>query len=661
MSSQSDFREALAAFQGGSLDRARSLAEGLVAAEPGNAAAQHLLGLIQCRSGTAGDGIEHLRRASDIEPANVPFRVMLVRALVDDGRGAEAFALAPRPEGKEPATSALWQARGEAADAAGDYHAAAEAWLETARRQPQDWRAWSNAGTALAELGQWREVADALDRAAQINPAELPIRRNLACALAMSKQLIEARREVELLLANDPGDSASRMLLAKTLSELGQHQQSLEQYDEAVRQALARPGGERGQYLIELARRPLRSGSANATDSFDLEMLKSLAALLERTNRLDELKAFLAAARAAGHDEGEFTNLAAAMALRNGDPARAKQLLDAKKSTGDPGYFYRLKAKVEEALGNSAAAFSAAEAMNRSVADYQGWRRKAADFRQRLRASLREAEAKAGTITPLPPGPRRRPAFLVGFPRSGTTLLDTFLMGHPDTAVMEEVHMLGAAESSLGNAARLDQRSPAELERARAAYFAELDRHVDPDFTGLVVDKLPLNMLGLPFIYALFPDARMIFAQRHPADCVLSCFMQNFVLNDAMASFLDIADSADLYDAVLAQFSFSRARLPLAVHTLVYEQLVADSESAMRPLIGFLGLDWRDELLDHRSTAAARGAIITPSYDQVVKPLSSAPSGRWRRYEAQLAPVLPTLLGWAQKLGYCEDGGENSQ
>ena len=71
-----------------------------------------------------------------------------------------------------------------------------------------------------------------------------------------------------------------------------------------------------------------------------------------------------------------------------------------------------------------------------------------------------------------------------------------------------------------------------------------------------------------------------------------------------------------------------------------------------RPLIDFLGLDWRAELLDHRSTAKARGAIITPSYDQVVEPLSKAPSGRWRRYEGQLEPVLPLLLPWAERLGY---------
>jgi hypothetical protein len=233
-------------------------------------------------------------------------------------------------------------------------------------------------------------------------------------------------------------------------------------------------------------------------------------------------------------------------------------------------------------------------------------------------------------------------------------LLDTFLMGHPDTEVLEERHMLGAAETVLGNVARLPERTADELEQARRAYFAELDRHVDREFPGLVVDKLPLNMLGLPVIRSLFPDARIIFAQRHPCDCVLSGFMQSFTLNDAMACFLTIEGAAGLYDAAMRMFTASRETLPVSVHTLVYEELVTDPEAVLQPLIEFLGLEWRPELLDHRSTARARGAIITPSYDQVVQPLTKAPSGRWRRYEKQLGPVLPILLPWAERLGYGE-------
>jgi hypothetical protein len=153
-------------------------------------------------------------------------------------------------------------------------------------------------------------------------------------------------------------------------------------------------------------------------------------------------------------------------------------------------------------------------------------------------------------------------------------------------------------------------------------------------------------------IHRLFPDARFILSLRHPCDVALSCFMQGFELNDAMANFLSLEDTAALYDLVLTHWQRCRDVLPLQVHRLRYEQLVADPGAAMRPLIDFLGLDWRPETLDHRKTAAARGQISTPSYNQVTQNLYGHASGRWQRYRDQLAPVLPILLGWAGRRGY---------
>jgi hypothetical protein len=191
--------------------------------------------------------------------------------------------------------------------------------------------------------------------------------------------------------------------------------------------------------------------------------------------------------------------------------------------------------------------------------------------------------------------------------------------------------------------------------RARRAYVDELCQNLPTDFNGLVVDKHPLNMLRLAVLHALFPSAKVIFAQRHPCDVVLSGYMQSFRLNHAMASFLDIADAADLYDAAMTMWTRSRNAVPQAIHTVVYERLTADPRAELRPALAFLGLEWRDELLDHQTTAKSRGLITTASYDQVVQPLSRAPSGRWRRYRKQLEPVLPILLPWAERLGYARD------
>lgn len=116
-------------------------------------------------------------------------------------------------------------------------------------------------------------------------------------------------------------------------------------------------------------------------------------------------------------------------------------------------------------------------------------------------------------------------------------------------------------------------------------------------------------MLAPHLILAMFPRSPIIFVQRHPCDAVLSGFMQSFTPNLGMANFLDLSDAADFYDAAMTVWTAATATLPLNVRTVVYEDLVQEPEQQLRPLIEFLGLDWEDGLLDHRATAAARGAI----------------------------------------------------
>ncbi len=128
-------------------------------------------------------------------------------------------------------------------------------------------------------------------------------------------------------------------------------------------------------------------------------------------------------------------------------------------------------------------------------------------------------------------------------------------MGHPDTAVLEEFHMLGAAETMLGNIAHLPTARRTSSSRPAAPISPSSTGTSTASFPGLIVDKLPLNMLGLPVIHSLFPDARIIFAQRHPCDAVLSGFMQSFTLNDAMACFLTIDGGRRLYDAAMSLFT----------------------------------------------------------------------------------------------------------
>ena len=167
-----------------------------------------------------------------------------------------------------------------------------------------------------------------------------------------------------------------------------------------------------------------------------------------------------------------------------------------------------------------------------------------------------------------------------------------------------------------------------------------------------MIDKFPLMTLRAAHIHRAFPDAKFIFALRHPCDVVLSCYMQNFMVTSAMSSFLTLENSAKLYDSAMTFWECAREVMPLDVHTVRYEDMVQDLEGELRPLIAFLGLEWDDALLDHQKTARDRGYIRTPSYAQVTEKVYTRSSGRWEAYRQHLEPILPVLAPWIEKFGY---------
>ncbi len=244
------------------------------------------------------------------------------------------------------------------------------------------------------------------------------------------------------------------------------------------------------------------------------------------------------------------------------------------------------------------------------------------------------------------------PIFIVGFPRSGTTLLDTLLMNIPSLHVMEEMPVLVEVEAALGDDGRLATLSSDQAQRLRSLYYETIAKVAPAPAGRTIVDKHPLQMTRMPLIHRLFPDARIVFVERHPCDSVLSCFMSNFQLNHAMLSFVTLDEAARTYDAVFEAWTRAEATLPLRVHRIRYERMVADLEGEMRPLLGFLGLEWDPKVLDNRAAAAKRDHIRTASYSQVTEPIYRRSAGRWERYRRQLEPVLPMLAPWAELMGY---------
>jgi len=378
--------------------------------------------------------------------------------------------------------------------------------------------------------------------------------------------------------------------------------------------------------------------------------------VLDRNNKTDQLAILLDEAFANRLDKKSLSYLWAVLARRRGQLQEAHELLlQSEPESDDPVAWHRLRVKLADALGRPDEAFAAAEAMNRATLDArvaaehrEEWQREAAAYRQEQHDLARLITPEWASRIPVlhEPAPRNV-SFLVGFPRSGTTLLDTFLMGHPDVGVLEEEQLVGKAGRGV-KIQDLPGKSAPWVAGARSLYLRLLSQLTGAQPKAMVVDKFPLDMAAAPLIHAMFPGAPIIFMQRHPCDVVLSGFMQAF----GVVNFGTIEDAADYYDAMMSVWTNSKNALPLNTHTVVYEDLVDDPEATLRPLVSFLGLEWDDHILDHQTTARGRGTIATPSYDQVTEPISRAPRGRWKQYRKQMEPVLPLLLSWAERLGY---------
>jgi tetratricopeptide (TPR) repeat protein len=384
--------------------------------------------------------------------------------------------------------------------------------------------------------------------------------------------------------------------------------------------------------------------------------LLALADLLERDNRIDAFAETLATLDSVGVPRAETALLHARLLLRRGEFDRALEMARAAPDSLDPGTKAKLIGEICDRLGDVDAAFTAFTEMNRLTAREQaGADRMAASYRVRVAAlgQMTTEQWYGGWSAARPAANRAAPAFLFGFPRSGTTLLDTMLMGHPDSVVMEETPVLETLSESFGDQSGLPPLDQPAIEALRRDYFRIADSHApEAAGAGLLVDKVPLGLTLTPLVHRIFPDARFIFVERHPADVVLSCYMTRFSPRDGTANFLGLEDTAELYDLIMDYWRRCRAVLPLAVHTVRYESMIDDAEGELRALAAFLDLAWDPALLDHRRSASKRAYIATPSYAQVSEPLYTRARGRWKRYRRQLEPVLPILAPWATEMGY---------
>ncbi|HWE45937.1 MAG TPA: sulfotransferase [Caulobacteraceae bacterium] len=273
----------------------------------------------------------------------------------------------------------------------------------------------------------------------------------------------------------------------------------------------------------------------------------------------------------------------------------------------------------------------------------------------RLAAWIDESGPESWSIDQRSNDPCRTHVFLIGFPRSGTTLLEQALAGHTDVVTLEEWPTLTNAAAGLYDEPRGIDALPAmdsqDLKARRRKYWDTVREATLDTKDRVFVDKQPGGGLHLALIRRLFPRAKIVFAVRDPRDVVLSCLRHSFQMNALTYEFTTLEGTADCYDAFMRVGDAARRRLGLDWFDLKHEDLVADFEGRLRALCDFLALDWHAALTEVAATAQSR-AVRTPSGPQVRAGLTDTGVGRWRDYEKEMRPVLDKLAPWVERFGY---------
>jgi len=596
-----------------------------------------------------------------------------VWAALSRGEHATVIAVARRALAAEPHQREALLLLAAASFESGAWPDAESAYRQLTVLEPDHSSHWQNLGTVQREAGDLPAALDSYEQAMARGAGALDFHLNFGLLLWDLFEVDRARAHLEAAYTLDSNDAAVALAYGGFCCQTVRQQMAVtvlrrwREWRELAESQLPELSG----WLLELGEMDEAEAVLHLARTLDpdnpLVQLR-LAGLLERLNRLDEAEALLAAVPASLPDaRSRFEQQVnvAQLAQRRGRHREAvalyRSLLPLPEAQADRSELQFSLAKSLDALGEHVAAYEAMQAAHAAQMLHLGrYTPNAVAQPEPLRIANYSCDHAdvAQWRAPPPDAARPDPVFVVAFPRSGTTLLEQMLDAHPGLRSMDERPFLNLAISDIqamgvSYPEQLAALSAEQLQQVRDAYWQRVATKVELPAGVRLVDKNPLNMLRLPAICRLFPDARIILVIRHPCDVLLSCFMQHFRAPEFAVLCRSLDSLSEGYCKAFESWYSQRARLPAAqVMELRYESFVQDVEGTARNLTAFIGLPWDARLLDPAAHAQKRGYISTPSYSQVTKPVNRNAVGRWHRYAQEFAPLMPRLAPWLQHWGY---------
>ncbi len=612
---------ALADHDAGRHDEAEAGYRSVLAQDPDDPDALNLLGVLLQERGAMDESIALLSRAVAVEPEFPEALANLARARRLKGEAKAAADLARRAIALDPELVEAHLNLGQALLVLGNEPGAIIALRQAVDLAPHDPSTLTLLGKLLLRLHEPSAAAEALQAALAQDAENVDAMLHLGAALVEREQVDEARAWHEKAASRAPESPTVQAALADTLRQNHDVPAAIEAYRRAV--ALAPDAA-----ALRVA---LGSCLTVLGDFAEAEMCFHQALALD-----PQSVAAQAELARIGRHVGDADALRGLQAELADDQAPAHKRIAAGLAIGT-----RL-----DRQGDYDAAFAAFAAANRLI------RADLINTGERFDGTA-FCHFVDWTISTFTPGvfdavtgwgdPSDLPVFIVGMPRSGTTLVEQILASHRQVFGAGERKDIGRIVRDLngGGPHRPPDTWDRDAVRQAAADQVALLRTLGSD-ARRVTDKLPDNCLNLGQIAVLFPHARVIICRRDPRDICLSCYFQHF--KDPMVWTTDQAELALRARQIDRMLTHWRAVLPLPMLDVHYEQLVANLETESRRLVAFLGLDWDPACLDFHRTERP---VLTASVWQVRQPVYASSVGRWRHYSRHLGPLLEGLRGIA--------------
>jgi len=577
-------------------------------ASAGQSEIQNNLGNAHLARGRFDEAMACYRLALKISPDDARTHVNLGNVLGHIGRMQESIASSRRAIALDPARCEAHNNLGLALAAVGQAEEAVASYRRALALNANYVDALNNLGNTLLDLGELREAAYVYDRAVRLDPQRARSHRNLGNALFHLRWLDEAAASYRRALAINPGEHAAHLALGMVLRLQGQAAEAeaccraalaLEPNSAEALAFLADLYADKGQF------REAQESSQRAIE-IDPDLPNAWAGIASHRKMTDADHAWL---------KGTQALVAKRLPLRHTISLyyALGKYFDDTRQYDEAFANYRQANELTKRYGLRYEAAAHTQRVNRIIAGFD------AESVHRLQARSHSSD---------------RPVFIVGMPRSGTSLTEQILASHPAVFGAGELTYWGRAFTAFETAGLTSEAAADLIPGFTAAY---LDRLAALSNAALrVVDKMPENFLNAGLIHAAFPRARIIHMRRHPIDTCLSIYFQYLMINTHAYS-NDFTDLAHYYGEYQRLMDHWRATIPAeALLEIPYEGLIEDQEGWSRRMVEFVGLPWDPQCLDFHKTERV---VATNSNWQVRQKIHAASAGRFRNYEKYVEPL----------------------